>query len=167
MRLLATGAVYLLLAGIAHPVFAQSATPQDPHAPRIAFVKIDVNDLDKSAAAYCSALQMQDIGRISSKQAGLDEATLKFGDDVAGAKAADHTGIVLVAKPGRKSLHGAPGRTPAAVLTVPDVAATVERGRTAGFTIVEPVKNTGAYSVAMIADTSGNVIELIHLPQSK
>ena len=163
MRLLISGLCCLLLCA-AEPASAQSATPQDPRLPRIAFLKIDVNDLDQAAAAYCSMLQMQDIGRISNKQAQVDEATLKFGDDVPGAKAGNHTGIVLVAKPGRKSLHGYPDRTPAAVLTVPDVAATVERGTKAGFTIVEPVKNAGGYTVASIADISGNVIELIHLP---
>jgi hypothetical protein len=141
-----------------------SATPQSTTEPRIAFVKIDVNDLDTAASSYCRALQLQDIGRIHSKTPLLDEATLKFGDTPEGARAGDTTGIVLVFVPGRKALHGAPGRTPSAVLTVPDVAATVERGKAAGFTVVEPPKNTGGFTVGSMQDASGNVIELIHLP---
>ncbi len=55
-----------------------SATPQSLTEPRIAFVKIDVNDLDAAASSYCKALQMQDIGRIHNKAPLLDEATLKL-----------------------------------------------------------------------------------------
>ncbi len=50
------------------------------------------------------------------------------------------------------------------MLTVPDVAATVERAKVAGFTVVQPPETTGGFSVGKIQDTSGNVIELIHLP---
>jgi hypothetical protein len=154
----------LVVLGLAMPALAQSvSTPQDPKLPRIAFVKIDVNDVDVAAKAYTAALQMQDIGRIHSKEAGVDEATLKFGASADDAKGSNHTGIVLVAKPGRKSLHGSPGRTPSAVLTVPSVEDTVARGTAAGFKIVQAPKNAGGFSVAMIADASGNVIELIHL----
>ena len=154
----------LLALALAAPAVAQSvATPQDPKLPRVAFVKIDVNDLDAAAKAYAAALQMQDIGRIHSKEAGVDEATLKFGASADDAKSSNHTGIVLVARPGRKSLHGSPGRTPSAVLTVPSVEDTVARGMQAGFKVVQAPKNAGGFSVAMIADASGNVTELIHL----
>ena len=157
---------FFVAAGLLAPVaFGQSSvTPHSTTEPRIAFVKIDVNDLDVAASSYCRALQMQDIGRIHSKMPLLDEATLKFGNTPDGARAGDTTGIVLVFVPGRKTLHGAPGRTPSAVLTVPDVAATVERGKAAGFTVIEPPKNTGGYVVGSMQDASGNVIELIHLP---
>jgi predicted enzyme related to lactoylglutathione lyase len=147
-----------------HPANAQSATPQDPTFPRIAFVKIDVNDLDATSKAYCQALGMQDIGRIHSKTPLIDEATLKFGAAADEAKASNHTGIVLVFKPGRKPLHGAPGKTPSAVLTVPSVEDTVKHATDAGFTVVEKPRSEGTFSVAMVADASGNVIELIHLP---
>ena len=120
---------YLAVAAMAlpwHVAAAQSSvTPQSPTEPRIAFVKIDVNDLDAAAASYCKALQMQDIGRIHSKARLVDEATLKFGATPDGARAEDTAGIVLVFVPGRKTLHGTPDRTPLAVLTVADVAATV------------------------------------------
>jgi hypothetical protein len=148
-----------------HGAAAQSsATPQSQTEPRIAFVKIDVNDLDAAASSYCKALQMQDIGRIHNKAPLLDEATLKFGETPDSARAGNTAGIVLVFVPGRKPLHGTPGKTPSAVLTVPDVAATVERGKAAGFTVVQPPEIAGAFSVGKIQDASGNVIELIHLP---
>jgi hypothetical protein len=159
---------YLALAAMALPwqvtAAQSSATPQSPTEPRIAFVKIDVNDLDAAASSYCKALQMQDIGRIHSKAPLIDEATLKFGSTPEGARAGDTAGIVLVFVPGRKPLHGAPDKTPSAVLTVPDVAATVERGKAAGFTVIEPPKTTGGFTVGSMQDASGNVIELIHLP---
>lgn len=159
---------YLAVAAMAlpwHAALAQSsATPQSLTEPRIAFVKIDVNDLDAAAASYCNALQMQDIGRIHSKTPLVDEATLKFGATPDGARAGDTAGIVLVFVPGRKTLRGAPDKTPSAVLTVPDVAVTVDRGKAAGFTVVQPPETTGAFSVGKIQDASGNVIELIHLP---
>lgn len=141
-----------------------SRTPQSATQPRVAFVKIDVNDLDAAAAEYIRAFQMQDTGRIHSKAPLLDEVTLKFGDTADEARAGDHTGFVLVFVPGRKPLHGAPGRTPSAVLTVPSVEATVARAAQVGFTVVEPPRATGAYSVGAVQDASGNVIELIHLP---
>jgi hypothetical protein len=159
---------YLAVAAMAlpwHVAAAQSSvTPQSSTEPRIAFVKIDVNDLDSAASSYCRALQMQDIGRIHSKAPLLDEATLKFGETPDGARAGDTAGIVLVFVPGRKALHGVPNKTPSAVLTVPDVAATVAHGKAAGFTVVEPPKTTGGFTVGSIQDASGNVIELIHLP---
>jgi hypothetical protein len=159
---------YLAVAVVALPwqvaAAQSSATPQSPIEPRIAFVKIDVNDLDAAAASYCKALQMQDIGRIHSKAPLVDEATLKFGETPDGARTGDTAGIVLVFVPGRKPLHGTPDRTPSAVLTVPDVAATVERGKAAGFTVTEAPKTTGGFTVGSIQDASGNVIELIHLP---
>ena len=139
-------------------------TPQSPTEPRIAFVKIDVNDLDAAASSYCKALQMQDIGRIHSKAPLVDEATLKFGSTPDGARAGEAAGIVLVFVPGRTTLHGMPDKTPSAVLTVPDVAATIERGKAAGFAVIEPPKTTGGFTVGSIQDASGNVIELIHLP---
>jgi lactoylglutathione lyase len=150
----------------AHAAFAQTAvTPQSPTEARIAFVKIDVNDLEASAKAYMHALGMQDLGRIHNKAPLLDEATLKFGDTPDHARATDTAGMVLVFIPGRKPLHGAPGKTPSAVLTVPDVAATVARAKDAGFTVAEAPRTTsGGYAVAMIVDPSGNVIELLHLP---
>ncbi len=65
-------AAYLAVVAMALPWHAaaaqSSATPQSPAEPRIAFVKIDVNDLDAAALSYCKALQMQDIGRIHSKR---------------------------------------------------------------------------------------------------
>ncbi len=66
--------------------------------------------------------------------------------------------------PGRKTLRGTPDKTPSTVLTVPDVAATVERAKAAGFAVVQPPETAGAFSVGKIQDASGNVIELIHLP---
>jgi catechol 2,3-dioxygenase-like lactoylglutathione lyase family enzyme len=148
-----------------HGAAAQSsATPQSQTEPRIAFVKIDVNDLDAAVSSYCKALQMQDIGRIHNKAPLLDEATLKFGETPDSARAGNTAGIVLVFVPGRKMLRGTPDKTPSAVLTVPDVAATVERGKAAGFTVVGPPKTVGGFTVGSIQDAGGNVIELIHLP---
>jgi hypothetical protein len=140
-----------------------SVTPKSATEPRIAFVKIDVNDLETSAKAYAHGLQMQDIGRIHSKTPLLDEATLKFGDSPDHARASDTPGIVLVFVPG-KQLQSVPGKTPSAVLTVPDVAATVARAKEAGFTVGEEPRTADGYTVGTIIDPSGNVIELIHLP---
>jgi hypothetical protein len=150
---------------VAQAAFAQDqVTPKSPTEPRIAFVKIDVNDLEASAKAYAHALQMQDLGRIKSKMPLLDEATLKFGDSPDHARASDTPGFVLVFVPGRKPLKSVPDKTPSAVLTVPDVAATVARAKEAGFTAGEEPKTGSGYTVGTIVDPSGNVIELIHLP---
>jgi hypothetical protein len=165
VKLGAAVAVTFLATLLAQAAFAQnSVTPKSPTEARIAFVKIDVNDLEASAKAYAHALQMQDLGRIHSKTPLLDEATLKFGDSPDHARASDTPGIVLVFVPGRKPLQGAPGKTPSAVLTVPDVAATVARAKEAGFTVGETPKTADGYTVGTIVDPSGNVIELIHLP---
>ncbi|HTJ63830.1 MAG TPA: VOC family protein [Alphaproteobacteria bacterium] len=164
-RLIGTLGAVAAVAFAAQAAFAQTAaTPQSPTEPRIAFVKIDVNDLEVSAKAYMHALQMQDLGRIHNKTPLVDEATLKFGDSLDHARAGDTAGIVLVFVPGRKPLQGAPGKTPAAVLTVPDVAATMARAKEAGFTVGAVPKTGNGYTVGMIVDPSGNVIELLHLP---
>jgi hypothetical protein len=141
-----------------------AATPQSPTEPRVAFVKVDINELDAAVTAYEHAFQMQDIGRMHGDAPIEDVATLKFGESLDAARASSSVGIILVSVPGRKPLHGAPNKTPYLVLTVPNVQTTLGRATAAGFKVVIAPRPMGAYSEAWVADASGNVIELIQLP---
>jgi len=141
-----------------------AATPQSPSEPRIAFVKVDINELDASVTAYEHAFQMQDIGRMHGDAPPEDVATLKFGESIDAARASNSAGIILVSVPDRKPLHGAANKTPYLVLTVPNVKATLERATAAGFKVVIAPRPMGGYSEAWVADASGNIIELIQLP---
>jgi predicted enzyme related to lactoylglutathione lyase len=138
-------------------------TPRNATEARIGFVKIKVGDLEKAIDFYHRVLQMQDIGRIGDKSGQIQEATLKFGASVAQAKASDHTGIVLVFQATLKKQFQATDDIPVAVLTVPDVAAVAKRAADAGFTVSKPPRDVGNVVAAEIRDSSGNVVELIHL----
>jgi predicted enzyme related to lactoylglutathione lyase len=141
-----------------------TATPQSSTEPRIAFVKVDINELDAAVTAYEHAFQMRDIGRMHGDAPPEDVATLKFGESTDAARASTTVGIILVSVPGRKALHGAPNKTPYLVLTVPNVQTTLGRATAAGFKVVIAPRPMGGYSEAWVADASGNVIELIQLP---
>ncbi len=158
-------AAAIMASALGQAAFGQTtATPQSPTEPRIAFVKVDVNDLDAAATAYEHAFQMQDIGRMHGDAPPEDVATLKFGESADAARAGNSVGIVLVSVPGRKPLHGTANKTPYLILTVPSVRATLERATAAGFKIVIAPRPMGGYAEAWVADSSGNVIELIQLP---
>jgi predicted enzyme related to lactoylglutathione lyase len=139
------------------------ATPRNATEARIGFVKIKVGDLEKAVDFYRRVLQMQDIGRIGDKSGKIQEATLKFGTSVAEAKASDHTGIVLVFQATLKTQFQATDDIPVAVLTVPDVAVVAKRAADAGFTVSKPPRDVGNVIAAEIKDSSGNLVELIHL----
>jgi hypothetical protein len=157
-------AAFILVSVVVQPALGQAAaTPQSPTEPRVAFVKVDINDLDATAAAYEKAFQMNDIGRMHGDAPSEDVATLKFGESVDAARASSSVGIILVSVPGRKPLHGAPDKTPYLVLTVPSVQGTLARATAAGFKVVIAPRPMGGYSEAWVADASGNVIELIQL----
>jgi hypothetical protein len=158
-------ATVILASAVGHSALAQSAaTPQSPTEPRVAFVKVDINELDSAVTAYEHAFQMQDIGRMHGDAPLEDVATLKFGESVEAARASSSVGIILVSVPGRTPLHGAPNKTPYLILTVPNVQTTLGRATAAGFKVVIAPRPMGGYSEAWVADPSGNVIELIQLP---
>jgi catechol 2,3-dioxygenase-like lactoylglutathione lyase family enzyme len=138
-------------------------TPRDPAEARIAEVKIKVADLDRSADFYKHVFQMQEIQRIGGAGDAIQEVALKFGATGDKAKAGDHTGIVLVFRPGLSVPYKAADDVPAAVLTVPDVTATMKRAAEAGIPPAGKATEAKGYSVGTVNDPSGNVIELIHL----
>jgi catechol 2,3-dioxygenase-like lactoylglutathione lyase family enzyme len=138
-------------------------TPQDAAEARIAEVKIKVADLDRSAEFYRRVFQMQEIQRIGGAGDAIQEVALKFGATLDKAKAGDHTGIVLVFRPGLAAPYKATDDVPATVLTVPDVAATMKRAAEAGIPPTGKATEAKGYSVGTVNDPSGNVIELIHL----
>ena len=138
-------------------------TPQDPAEARIAEVKIKVADLDRSAEFYTRVFQMQAIQRIGKAGDAIQEIALKFGSTLDTAKASDHTGIVLVFRSGLAAPFKATDDVPVAVLTVPDVEATMKRAADAGFPPTGDATQSKGYSVGTVIDPSGNVVELIHL----
>jgi catechol 2,3-dioxygenase-like lactoylglutathione lyase family enzyme len=138
-------------------------TPQDPTEARIGELKIKVADLDRSAEFYKRVFQMQEIQRIGGSGDPVQEIALKFGATRDRARGGDHTGIVLVYRPGLPAPYKATDDVPVAVLTVPDVAATMKRAAEAGIPPTGKATEAKGYSVGTVNDPSGNVVELIHL----
>jgi predicted enzyme related to lactoylglutathione lyase len=156
---IATGVAALAALAAPPPV----TIPLNPVEPRIAELKVYVTDLDRSAAFYKSVFQMQEIERVHGQT--VQESVLKFGATLETAKADIHTGIVLVSGPGTAGPAKGTNETPLAVLTVPDVAATMKRAADAGVPQTGRLRQDegGRLSAGTVNDPNGNVIELIHM----
>lgn len=150
MRILSIAAGIALAASLG----AATASAQDAGAASLAGVKIAVADFDRTTAFY-AALGMRAGTRYGEHERGLEWSGPAQGSRIImvhGSGPAD--GSARGIKPGGAFL----------MIGVPDMTATLDRLKAAGFTGFGQPKVTPRASILMLRDPDGNQIELLGRP---